>query len=157
MKWEKNVLCILGVYEYLEPEKLKYRVLTDYNKIEDTPWPLFFSNGLITKVLRKGNQISQKDCLADESLYMTHSLWTCDCNPEEGHTAIHVSPINACIDCRRRITDFTQKIKYLHEELNYEPRSYEFDKKEGARLIAAYFDFVEQPVENKGFFGKLLQ
>lgn len=157
MKWEKNVLCILGIYEYNKPETILYRVLTDFNKTEDTPWPLFFSNGFCTKVLRKGKQINHKDCLMDKELFMTHSLWTCDCNPDEGHTVIHVSPANACIDCRRRITDFNQQIKYFHEELKYEPKAYEYNEEEGMRLASVYFDFIEQPPENKGFFGRFFQ
>lgn len=151
MKWEKNELAILGVFNYYEPGKLLYRVLSDYNKISDMPWPLLFSNGLFHKVLRFGKQVSQKDCINDNQLFMTHSLWTCDCDPDEGHTIIHVSPANACIDCRRSVRNFDQKIKYWHEELRYEPKPYEYSEEEGKKLSEEYFNFMEGISTKRGF------
>lgn len=146
MNWEKKELVIFGIYSYFEPEKLLFRVLTDDKKPTDMPWPFMFSNGLFHKLLKYTHQISQKDCLNDRQLYMTHSLWTCDCDPNKGHTVIHVSPTNYCIDCHRNIRDYDKKIKHWHEVLKYEPKPYEYNEKEALKYAEEFFKFEE----NKG-------
>jgi len=152
MSYDKNIIAEIHYFYFDTPDKIEYKVLHNFYSLKDTPWPLLFRSGISHTVALNPLKLNQADYVERNDFYLSHNLWTCDCDP---YSHLHIHHISSvfCGRCKKTIKNFNLKYRYWYEVFPYEIKDYHFDQKEAEKHIQEYYDFKET---NKGIVSKYL-
>lgn len=147
---QKNVVCEVHYFYHDKPEEILFKVLHNFYNTKDIPWPYMFRSGLSFRMHLSQEELIQSDYIhRQESVYLSHSLWTCKCDPKITGSYIHTKSAPICLNCKQMQKDSTPRLKYFYEVFPYEVKDYKFDEKEGFNHVMAHYKDAEQKINTK--------
>ncbi len=145
-----NVVCEVHYTYYENPNEIVFKVLHNKHNNKDVPWPALFRSGLRGKIHLSEKELLQSDYFhRQNSVYLSHNLWTCDCDPRETGVFIHTKSTPICINCKQTVQNATPRLKYFYEVFPYEVRDYKFDEKEAFDDLMAHHQAKNTKTKSK--------
>ncbi len=134
-----NVVCEVHYTYYENPDEIIFKVLHNKHNNRDVPWPALFRSGLQGKIHIEHYDLIQADYVhRQNSVYLSHNLWTCKCDPKQTGTFIHTKSAPLCINCMQSQKDSTARLKYFYQVFPYEIKDYIFNEKEAFNNLMSH-------------------